>query len=107
MLEPGDARARASREELLPAPHLDARLVEASVRGVSALTVDDYLLQDFGKLAPGADLAGADAGLIEQALAVQHQVTEEKQRRDVLLALVCARVPPRLRQVVAVLLGPL
>jgi len=74
---------------------------------VSPLAIDHDLLQRFGELLPRADLTNAHPDLVEQALAVEHQVTKQKEGRDVLLAVVGPRVPPRLRQIGAVGFRPL
>jgi hypothetical protein len=91
----------------VPAPDFHGRFVEAGLRRVPPLAINDDLLAGFGELLPGLDLGDVDADLIEQALAVQEHVAEEEQRGDVLLAVEGAGVPPRLGEILLILLRPL
>ncbi len=106
VLKPWNAGAPAAGQKLMPAPQLDGGFVEPGVGRVTSLTIHDDLLQGVAELPPRPDLADADAGLIEHALAIQHQVAEQQQRGDVFFALIRPCVPPRLGQIVAILLRP-
>src|SRR5262249_45341458 len=77
VLEPRDACSGPASQKLMPAPHLDTRLVEATVARVPSLPINDHLLERFGELLPGANFTEADTCLIKEALTVKHQVAKQ------------------------------